>query len=69
MQLTMNGWDIDTYIATFDRLALATRWDAGSEGTITKFCEGLSKGVHSKALDCDQIPHPSMSGKPLQGQK
>lgn len=57
MWLTMNGWDIDMYIATFDRLALAAGWDAGSEGTITKFREGLSKGVHSKALDHDHIPH------------
>ena len=52
----MNGWDVDTYIATFDRLALAAGWDANSEGTIAKFREGLSKGVHSKALDQDQIP-------------
>ena len=57
MHLTMNGWDVDTYIAMFDRLALAAGWDLDSEGTITKFWEGLSKGVHSKALDCDRIPH------------
>ena len=57
MRLTMNGWDVDTYIATFDRLALAAGWDQDSEGTIAKFREGLSKGVHSKALDCDRIPH------------
>ena len=56
MRLTMNGWDVDTYIATFDRLALAARWDLDSEGTIAKFREGLTKGVHSKALDCDHIP-------------
>ena len=56
MRLTMNRWDIDTYIATFDRLALAAGWDLDSEGTIAKFREGLSKGVHSKALDRDRIP-------------
>ena len=56
MRLTMNGWDVDTYITTFDRLTLAARWDSNSEGTITKFQEGLSKGIHSKALDCDNIP-------------
>ena len=56
MQLTMNGWDVDTYIATFDRLTLAARWDQDSEGTIAKFREGLSKGVHSKVLDRDHIP-------------
>ena len=53
MRLTMNGWDVDTYIATFNRLALAAGWDSDSEGTIAKFQEGLSKGVHSKALDHD----------------
>ena len=52
----MNGWDVDTYIATFDRLTLAAGWDSNSEGTIAKFHEGLSKGVHSKALDRDRIP-------------
>ena len=56
MRLTMQGWDVDTYIATFDCLTLAAGWDSNSEGTIAKFCEGLSKGVHSKALDRDQIP-------------
>ena len=47
---------MDTYIATFNQLALAAGWDLDSEGTIAKFCEGLSKGVHSKALDHDHIP-------------
>ena len=56
MRLTMNGWDVDTYIATFDRLALAAGWDLDSEGMIAKFREGLTKGVHSKALDRDHIP-------------
>ena len=56
MRLTMNGWDVDTYIATFDHLTLAAGWDSNSEGTIAKFREGLSKGVHSKALDRDHIP-------------
>lgn len=56
MRLTMNGWDVDTYIATFDRLTLTAGWDSNSEGTIAKFREGLSKGVHSKALDRDHIP-------------
>lgn len=51
MRLTMNGWDVDTYIATFDRLTLAVGWDLNSEGMIAKFREGLSKGIHSKALD------------------
>ena len=56
MKLTMVGWDIDTYIATFDRLALAAGWELNTEGTIVCFREGLSKGIHSKALDRDRIP-------------
>ena len=56
MHLTMNGWDVDTYIATFDCLTLAAGWDSNSEGTIAKFCKGLSKGIHSKALHRDNIP-------------
>ena len=56
MKLTMAGWDIDTYIATFKRLALAAGWALDAEGTIVRFREGLSKGIHSKALDRDKIP-------------
>ena len=56
MHLTMNGWDVDMYIAMFDHLTLAAGWDGNSEGMIAKFCEGLSKGIHSKALDRDNIP-------------
>ena len=57
MKLTMAGWDIDTYIATFERLALAAGWALNAKGTIVWFREGLSKGIHSKALDRDKIPH------------
>ena len=56
MKLTMAGWDIDTYIATFERLTLAAGWTLNAEGTIVRFREGLSKGIHSKALDRDKIP-------------
>ena len=56
MKLTMAGWDIDTYIATFEQLALAAGWALNAEGTIVRFREGLSKGIHSKALDRDKIP-------------
>ena len=57
MKLTMAGWDIDTYIATFERLALTASWALNAKGTIVRFREGLSKGIHSKALDRDKIPH------------
>ena len=31
-------------------------WALNAEGTIVQFREGLSKGIHSKALDRDKIP-------------
>ena len=56
MKLTMNSWDINTYLAMFEWLALAARWDQNSEGTIARFWEGLNKGIHSWVLDRDRIP-------------
>lgn len=32
MKLHMQGFDIDTYIATFDRLALAAKWEQALRG-------------------------------------
>jgi hypothetical protein len=34
MKLMMQGWDVDTYIATFDCLALAAGWALDNKGTI-----------------------------------
>jgi hypothetical protein len=56
MKLTMQGWDVDTYIAMFNRLALAAGWALDAEGTIVRFREGLNKMIHSKALNRDKIP-------------
>jgi hypothetical protein len=56
MKLTMAGWDIDTYITTFEQLTLTAGWALDTEGTIVRFREGLSKGIHSKVLDRDKIP-------------
>jgi hypothetical protein len=56
MKLQMQGFDIDTYIATFDRLAIAAGWDLIAEGTIARFRDGLHKLIHSKALDRDNLP-------------
>ena len=55
-KLTMKGWDIDTYIVTFKRLALAANWALPAEGTIMQFRQGLNKMIHSRALDRDKIP-------------
>jgi hypothetical protein len=56
MKLTMQGWDIDTYITMFGHLALVAGWALDSKGTIIQFREGLNKMIHSKALDRDKIP-------------
>ena len=37
MKLTMTGWDIDNYIANFERLALKAGWALPAEGTIDRF--------------------------------
>ena len=36
-KLVMKGWDIDTYIVTFECLALAANWALSAEGTIMQF--------------------------------
>ena len=55
-KLAMKGWDIDTYIVTFERLTLAANWALPAEGTIMQFRQGLNKMIHSRALDRDKIP-------------
>ena len=55
-KLVMKGWDIDTYIITFECLALAANWALPAKGTIMQFREGLNKMIHSRALDRDKIP-------------
>ena len=52
----MKGWDIDTYIVTFERLALAANWALPAEGTIMQFRQGLNRMIHSRTLDRDKIP-------------
>ena len=37
MKLCMQGFDIDMYIAMFNRLALAAKWEQAAEGTIVQF--------------------------------
>ena len=43
MQLEMKGTDIDTYIATFDRLVARTGWAASDKGIMEKFRNGLAR--------------------------
>ena len=48
MQLEIKGWDIDTYIATFDRLVARAGWSASDKGIMEKFRNGLPRWL---ALD------------------
>ena len=48
MQLEMKGWDIDTYIATFDRLVARAGWSASDKGIMEKFRNRLARWL---ALD------------------
>ena len=41
MQLEMKGWDIDTYIATFNRLVARAGWSTSDKGIMEKFRNGL----------------------------
>ena len=57
MQLEMKGWDIDTYIATFNSLVVCARWATSNKGIMEKFRNGLVRWL---ALDImhkyDNIP-------------
>ena len=46
MKLTMKDLDVDTYTATFERLAAAAEWEAYAKGTIARYRFGLNEGVH-----------------------
>ena len=37
MKLTMDGWNIDVYNVTFNRLAAAARWESDAQGTIARY--------------------------------
>ena len=48
MQLEMKGWDIDTYIATFNQLVARVGWSTSDKGIMEKFRNGLARWL---ALD------------------
>jgi hypothetical protein len=56
MQLTMKGNDIDTYIAAFDHLVVAAKWELAAKGTLAHFRRGLEPKVHRRALQHDTLP-------------
>ena len=56
MKLTMDGWNIDTYNVTFNRLAAAAGWELDAQGTIARYRSGLRNVVHRKILECENWP-------------
>ena len=42
MQLEMKGWDINTYIATFDWLVARAGWSTSDKGVMENFRNGLA---------------------------
>ena len=50
MKLEMKNGNVDTYIATFERLANAAKWEANAKGTIARFKVGLQDHIHRRIL-------------------
>jgi hypothetical protein len=55
-KLRMKDREIDTYIATFERLIKAAGWDDASGGTIRQFKHGLTQEVYKHILYCETMP-------------
>src|SRR6266571_6921168 len=56
MKLEMKNGDVDTYIATFERLADTAEWEANAKGTIARFKVGLQDHIHRRILFCETWP-------------
>jgi hypothetical protein len=56
MRLTMQNYDIDTYNATFERLASAAEWEPNAKGTIACYRSGLQHNVYRKILERENWP-------------
>jgi hypothetical protein len=56
MKLVMKDLDVDTYTATFERLAAAADWEPDGKGTITHYHQGLKENIHRRILNCENLP-------------
>jgi hypothetical protein len=54
--LEQKGNEIDDYIIEFNNLCSRLKFDRRTQLLIDKFCDGLSKGIHSKILQLDIWP-------------
>jgi hypothetical protein len=56
MRLTMQGYDVDTYNATFERLTSAAEWEPDTKGTIAHYRSGLRHNIYRKILEHENWP-------------
>jgi hypothetical protein len=56
MKLVMKELDIDTYTATFERLAAAADWEPNAKGTFARYRQGLRENVHRWILNRENLP-------------
>ena len=56
INLRMKDLDIDTYTATFERLASAAGWEPNTQGTIACYRGGLRDQVHRRILLRENMP-------------
>ena len=52
----MKDLDVDTYTATFERLASTAGWEPDTQGTIARYCTGLHDQVHRWILLRENMP-------------
>jgi hypothetical protein len=57
MKLQMKDLDIDTYNATFARLANAAGWEEDAKGTIDRYRSGLCKAIQRCIINRDTMPN------------
>jgi hypothetical protein len=56
MKLQMKELDIDSYNATFERLANAAKWEPDAKGTIARYRAGLRENVHRRIVNRENLP-------------
>ncbi|KAH9017702.1 hypothetical protein EDB85DRAFT_2154956 [Lactarius pseudohatsudake] len=56
MKLDMKTHDIDSYIATFERLTAAAEWEPNAKGTIAQFKSGLHADIHRRVMYREKWP-------------
>jgi hypothetical protein len=56
IKLSMQGYDIDTYNATFACLSSAAEWEPDAKGTINHYQQGLRSNIHCKILEHKKWP-------------